>query len=87
MLRSVALALIASTLLFAAPAVAHDTTTVRGLLSTCVGCRLPHDLRGADLHDITFVGDDLGGGAGIRRGHFDRRRRDVGILRDRQTEH
>jgi uncharacterized protein YjbI with pentapeptide repeats len=74
MLRSVALALIASTLLFAAPAVAHDTTTVRGLLSTCVGCRLPHDLRGADLHDITFVGDDLGGvdfsGANLRAAKF-----------------
>jgi uncharacterized protein YjbI with pentapeptide repeats len=74
MLRPFALALIASSLLSFAPAVARDATTVRGLLSNCVGCRLPHDLRGADLHDITFVGDDFKGvdltGANLRGAKF-----------------
>ena len=32
------------------------------------------------------VGDDLGGGAGIAGADLDRRRRDLGILRDRQRE-
>jgi uncharacterized protein YjbI with pentapeptide repeats len=74
MLRPFALALLASSLFSFAPAIAHDATTVRGLLSNCVGCRLPHDLRGADLHDITFVGDDLNGvdlsGANLRGATF-----------------
>jgi uncharacterized protein YjbI with pentapeptide repeats len=51
-------ALALSLIAFAAPAGAHDDIA-RRLLQSCVGCKLPKDLRGQDLHGIRFVGDDL----------------------------
>ena len=40
------------------PGVAHDDVA-RRLIGACVGCKLPHDLHGLDLHGLRFVGDDL----------------------------
>jgi uncharacterized protein YjbI with pentapeptide repeats len=40
------------------PAVAGDDLP-RQLIDGCVGCRLPHDLHGRDLHGLHFVGTDL----------------------------
>jgi uncharacterized protein YjbI with pentapeptide repeats len=42
----------------AAPALAEDDLA-RQLISSCVGCRLPKDLHGRDLHGLRFVGSDL----------------------------
>ncbi|MEA2689263.1 MAG: hypothetical protein QOD51_1870, partial [Candidatus Eremiobacteraeota bacterium] len=42
----------------AAPALAQDDLA-RQLISSCVGCRLPKDLHGRDLHGLRFVGSDL----------------------------
>jgi hypothetical protein len=44
----------------AAPALAQDELA-RQLISSCVGCRLPKDLHGRDLHGLHFVGADLRG--------------------------
>jgi len=41
-----------------APARAEDDLA-RQLIASCVGCRLPHDLHGRDLHGLRFVGADL----------------------------
>jgi uncharacterized protein YjbI with pentapeptide repeats len=41
-----------------APAVAQESLS-RQLIDACVGCRLPHDLHGRDLHGLRFVGSDL----------------------------
>jgi len=32
---------------------------LRSVIGSCTGCRLPHDLRGRDLHGLRFVGADL----------------------------
>jgi uncharacterized protein YjbI with pentapeptide repeats len=39
------------------PAAQNDLS--RQLIDACVGCRLPHDLHGRDLHGLRFVGSDL----------------------------
>ncbi|HEV3088090.1 MAG TPA: pentapeptide repeat-containing protein [Candidatus Elarobacter sp.] len=59
MIRSLALA--AAALLLCAPAVpaAAQDNLSRQLIDSCVGCRLPHDLHGRDLHGLHFVGTDL----------------------------
>ena len=41
-----------------APVRADDDLT-RKLIDACVGCRLPKDLHGRDLHGLHFVGADL----------------------------
>jgi uncharacterized protein YjbI with pentapeptide repeats len=58
-IRSFALA--AAVLLVSLPpaaAVAQDDLA-RQLINSCVGCRLPKDLHGRDLHGLRFVGADL----------------------------
>ena len=59
MIRSLALA--ALTLLVAAPAVPAlaEDDLARQLIGSCMGCRLPKDLHGRDLHGLRFVGSDL----------------------------
>ena len=46
----------------------------RALIDGCVGCRLPHDLHGRDLHGVHVVGSDLRGadlrGADLHDAHF-----------------
>lgn len=42
----------------AGPVRAQDDLT-RQLIGACVGCRLPKDLHGRDLHGLRFVGADL----------------------------
>ena len=42
----------------AAPAAAQESLS-RQLIDACIGCRLPHDLHGRDLHGLRFVGSDL----------------------------
>lgn len=60
MIRSLALTALAFVLAApAAPAVAADDDLARQLISSCVGCRLPKDLHGRDLHGLRFVGTDL----------------------------
>jgi uncharacterized protein YjbI with pentapeptide repeats len=50
--------LVLALMLPAAPAPAQDDIT-RQLINACVGCRLPKDLHGRDLHGLRFVGSDL----------------------------
>ncbi|MBV8581891.1 MAG: pentapeptide repeat-containing protein [Candidatus Eremiobacteraeota bacterium] len=59
MIRSLATTVLA--LLLAAPAapVHAQDDLARQLINSCVGCRLPHDLHGRDLHGLRFVGSDL----------------------------
>ena len=59
MIRSLATTVLA--LLLAAPAapVRAQDDLARQLIDSCVGCRLPHDLHGRDLHGLRFVGSDL----------------------------
>jgi len=56
-----------------APALADDDLA-RALIGSCVGCRLPKDLHGRDLHGLRFVGSDLRdvdlSGANLRGARF-----------------
>ena len=61
MFRPIALTALAVLLAAAAvPALAQDDFS-RQLINQCVGCRLPTDMHGRDLHGLHFVGDDLRG--------------------------
>src|ERR1700730_14737582 len=58
-LRPIVLAALTSALVLpAAPAIAQDDLS-RQLIDQCVGCRLPKDLHGRDLHGLRFIGSDL----------------------------
>ena len=59
MIRSFAFA--ALVLLVAVPSapVNADDDSMRGLIGSCVGCRMPKDLHGRDLHGLHFVGADF----------------------------
>src|SRR5947209_17972477 len=59
--RSIALAALALALVLPAAPVAAEDDLVRQLVNACVGCRFPKDLRGRDLHGLSFVGADLRG--------------------------
>jgi uncharacterized protein YjbI with pentapeptide repeats len=43
----------------ASPPAGAQNDLSRQLVDACVGCRLPHDLHGRDLHGLHFVGSDL----------------------------
>jgi uncharacterized protein YjbI with pentapeptide repeats len=59
-IRSLALAALALALAApASPVLAADDDLTRQLINSCVGCRLPKDLHGRDLHALRFVGSDL----------------------------
>ncbi|HZX68281.1 MAG TPA: pentapeptide repeat-containing protein [Candidatus Elarobacter sp.] len=56
------LAIVAAVLLVglpAGPVRANDDDLTRKLIDSCIGCRLPKDLHGRDLHGLKFVGADL----------------------------
>jgi uncharacterized protein YjbI with pentapeptide repeats len=58
-IRHLALAALALVLAApAAPASAQDDLA-RQLIDTCMGCRLPKDMHGRDLHGLRFTGTDL----------------------------
>src|ERR1700684_2620812 len=62
MMRSITVAVCALALgipTAASPARAADDGVTRQLIDACVGCRLPKDLHGRDLHGLRFVGADL----------------------------
>ena len=73
-----------------APGAAQDDLA-RRLIDACVGCRLPKDLHGRDLHGLHFVGSDLRdvdfshanlSGADFTGADLDRTRFDDADLRD-----
>ncbi|MDB5039417.1 MAG: hypothetical protein JWN27_143 [Candidatus Eremiobacteraeota bacterium] len=61
-IRSIVLAALGAALVTpavaAVPALAQDALS-RQLIDQCVGCRLPKDLHGRDLHGLRFIGSDL----------------------------
>ena len=61
MIRPLALTLAAVALLLAVPAApaAAQNDLARQLIDSCMGCRLPKDLHGRDLHGLRFTGTDL----------------------------
>ncbi|MDB5028659.1 MAG: pentapeptide repeat protein [Candidatus Eremiobacteraeota bacterium] len=59
MIRQLALAALATLLAATAPPALAQDDVARQLIGSCVGCRLPHDLHGRDLHGLRFVGSDL----------------------------